>query len=185
MVENNCLTDNIRGWITKGHGGKRNPTKLKTTERRKSCQKQRCKTDTAQKSHHTNLAWKRASHLQSPLWYHSLQRLVIQCLHFHFSHTILLKSFSSQREKFPNFSTSSRASCQCCDNREPQTHRHVESLQRFLWAIVDNSSAFQLRNKCGSPLNFMKAHKTQEICKKNERLRCERGGRNLREGHNS
>lgn len=102
--EGNWLTDVVRKswipwWISHWHGWKQNGTKLKGAKGSQSSQEQRGEAHSTEKSHHTNLARKRASHLQGFLRNHSLNRLLIQWLHFTFLTTIL--SFFIQKASSP------------------------------------------------------------------------------------
>ena len=87
--KNNIIT--ITDWWWCRRIGSRNPRREErdgnTTKRGsrkwgKGSKKHRGDANPTKKSHHTNLAWKWTPHLESSLWNHSLQRLLIQPLHF-------------------------------------------------------------------------------------------------------
>lgn len=71
----NLLTDHLCRRIPGWKSRKWKDPKFKSTKWSESNQKQTG-------DHHTNLAWKRATHLQSSLWNNFLKTLLTWCLHF-------------------------------------------------------------------------------------------------------
>ena len=125
----NWLTDNVWAWISwwlgNWNGWKWDGTKLKGTKGSESSQKQWGEADSAQKSHHTNLTWKWASHLQSLLWNCSFKRFVIRRLHLTTFLTIIDWSSATKVSNFletfaGKFSLASTSSNYYLKDIEPQ-----------------------------------------------------------------